>query len=54
MTLPTIKVAAAHLAPVWMDAARTVEKACDAVAEAARHGASLIAFPESHIPGFPA
>lgn len=54
MSLPRIKVAAAHLAPVWMDAAATVEKACDAIAEAARHGAALVAFPESFVPGFPA
>ena len=54
MPLPRIKVTAAHLAPAWMDAAATVEKACDAVAEAARHGAALVAFPESFVPGFPA
>ncbi len=54
MPLPRIMVAAAHLAPVWMDAAATADKACDAIAEAARKGAGLIAFPESFIPGFPA
>ena len=54
MSLPRIKVAAAHLAPVWMDAAATAAKACDAVAEAARAGAQLVMFPESYIPGFPA
>ncbi|RVT98917.1 carbon-nitrogen hydrolase family protein [Rhodovarius crocodyli] len=54
MSLPHIKVAAAHLAPVWMDAAATAAKACDAVAEAARAGAQLVMFPESYIPGFPA
>ena len=54
MTHPRIRVAAAHLAPVWLDAARTADKACDAIAEAARAGAQLVAFPESFIPGFPA
>ena len=54
MPHPVIKVAAAHLAPVWLDAAATTEKACDAIAEAARHGAGLVMFPESFIPGFPA
>jgi nitrilase len=54
MPLPTIRVAAAHLAPVWLDANATVGKACDAIAEAARGGAQLVVFPESFIPGFPA
>jgi len=54
MSLPRIKVAAAHLAPVWMDAAATAAKACDAIGEAARSGAQLVMFPESYIPGFPA
>jgi predicted amidohydrolase len=54
MPIPAIRVAAAHLAPVWMDAAATADKACDAIAEAAHAGAQLIAFPESFLPGFPA
>ncbi|SRR5579871_295196 len=54
MTLyPGYKVAAAHLAPVFHDTDKTIDKACDAIAEAARNGARLIAFPESYIPGFP-
>ena len=48
-----LKVAAAHLAPAFLDREASVAKACDAIAEAARHGAELIAFPESYIPGFP-
>lgn len=50
---PKIKVAAAHAAPVFLDAARTVDKACSLIAEAAGAGAKLIAFPESFIPAFP-
>lgn len=50
---PKIKVAAAHAAPVFLDAARTVDKACSLIAEAAGAGAMLIAFPESFIPAFP-
>ena len=46
-------VAAAHAAPVWLDPARTVDKAADMIAEAARAGARLVAFPESFLPGFP-
>ena len=45
--------AAAHLAPIYFDAAATTDKAIDAIGEAARRGASIIAFPESFIPGFP-
>ena len=48
-----LRVAAAHLAPVFLDREASVAKACDAIAEAARHGAGLIAFPESYIPAFP-
>ena len=49
--LPRVRACAAHLAPVWMDADRSTDKAVDAVAEVARHGAQLVAFPESFIGG---
>jgi nitrilase len=52
-TLPRFKAAACHTSSVFLDAAKTAEKACDLIAEAARSGASLVAFPESFIPGFP-
>jgi nitrilase len=48
-----IKVAVAQLAPDGFDRDRTVAKACAAIAEAARNGARLVAFPESFIPGYP-
>ena len=46
-------VAAAHVAPVFLDAPKTVAKACSLIEEAARNGAALIAFPETYIPAFP-
>jgi nitrilase len=49
----TRTVVAAHLAPVFLDPSATTAKAVDAIAEAARSGADLVAFPESYIPGFP-
>ena len=48
-----IKVCAAHVAPVFLDAVATVSKACKLIGEAAANGARLIAFPESYVPGFP-
>lgn len=48
-----VKVAAAHLSPVFLDRDSTVDKACAAIAEAAGQGARLIVFPESFIPAFP-
>jgi nitrilase len=48
-----IKVAAAHVAPVFLDLERTVAKACSLIEEAGRHGAHLIAFPETYVPAFP-
>lgn len=52
MTTP-YKVAAAHLAPVFLDTERTVAKTCAAIEEAAHNGARLVAFPETYIPAFP-
>jgi nitrilase len=48
-----ITVAAAHLAPVYLDAGATVDKACAYIHKAAAAGVQLIAFPESFVPGFP-
>lgn len=50
---PTVKVAAAHAAPVFLDTDRTVDKACSLIAEAANKGAKLIAFPEAFVSAFP-
>ena len=50
---PKFKACAAHVAPVFLETPATVQKACSLIAEAARNGAQLIAFPESFVPGFP-
>jgi nitrilase len=50
---PAYKVAAAHVAPVFLDSDRSVDKACSVIEEAAGKGARLIAFPEVFVPGFP-
>ena len=53
ITYPNYRVAAAHVAPVFLDLEATVEKTCSIIEEAARNGAQLIAFPETYIPAFP-
>lgn len=52
-TYPAYKVAAAHVAPVFLDLERTVEKTCSVIEEAARNGAGLVVFPEAFVPAFP-
>ncbi len=47
------KIAAAQLTPVFLNKEKTVEKACNAILEAGREGASLIVFPEAYISGYP-
>jgi nitrilase len=49
----TFRAAAVQDTPVWLDKERSVAKACALIAEAARGGANIVAFPESFIPGFP-
>src|SRR5664279_1704533 len=43
----------AQLTPVFLDKEKTVDKAIDAIYEAAENGARLIVFPEAFIPGYP-
>ena len=50
---PAYKVAAIHVGPVFLDMAATGEKTCALIREAARHGARLVVFPETFLPGCP-
>ncbi len=49
----TLKVAAAQVAPIYLDKEKTVQKAKEIIHEAGNNGAKLIVFPEAFIPGYP-
>lgn len=48
-----LKAAAVHAAPVYMDKKATLEKVVSLIAQAAKEGTELVAFPEVFVPGFP-
>ena len=51
--MTTVRVAACHAAPIFLNARRTADKAVNFITEAASNGAKVIVFPETFIPGFP-
>ncbi len=54
MSAPTqLTVALAQLAPVWLDREKTLHKVLTTMAEAADHGAALVVFSETLVPGYP-
>ena len=51
--LPTVKVAACHSSPVFLNPGATTAKALCLLEEAASADANLVVFGEAFIPGFP-
>lgn len=47
------RVAACHVAPHFLSAQKTVEKAISLIYKAAKNGANVVVFPESYIAAFP-
>ena len=48
-----VKVAVVQAAPVLFDREKTIQKACDLVAEAAGQGANVVLLPEAFVPAYP-
>lgn len=53
LNLPRFKAAAVQAAPAFLDPVATVDKAASLIREAAANGATLVAFPEVFVAGYP-
>lgn len=49
----SLRVAACHVSPVFLSAAKTTEKAISLITTASKNGAKLVVFPEAYISAFP-
>jgi predicted amidohydrolase len=52
-TYAKFKAAVVQTSPVFLNRDATIDKACQLILEAGRNGASLVAFPEVFVPGYP-
>jgi predicted amidohydrolase len=50
---PKLRLAVVQAAPEFLDLDGTIDKTVDFMKKAAQEGATLIAFPETWIPGYP-
>ena len=48
-----VRICIAQIAPVYLNLNATMERGCEAIAEASRNGAELIVFPEVWLAGYP-
>ncbi|KAI0203024.1 carbon-nitrogen hydrolase [Astrocystis sublimbata] len=48
-----LRIAACHVAPVFLSSRQTTDKAITLIRQAATNGAKLVVFPETFIPAFP-
>lgn len=53
MPRPTVRIATAHLSPTFLSPSATLQTILQTIRHAAANHATLIAFPESFLPGFP-
>ena len=49
----TFRVAAAQVAPAFLDLDKSIEIACEWIAKAAVAGVKVLVFPETWLPGYP-
>lgn len=53
MSAQTLRVAAAQIAPVWLNRQATIERVIEQIEQAAVSGVELVAFGETLVPGYP-